>query len=82
MNHPLKGWIFEKGESKKGEWRVNHPYEGWIEKGWMGIMWIHKSRIAQAYKFSKKIAIFGYPIIYCDREVDDDANNSSENCEN
>ena len=35
-------------------------------------MWIHKSRIAQAYKFSKKIAIFGYPIIYCDREVNDE----------
>ena len=38
----------------------------------MGIMWIHKSKIAQAYKFYKKIDIFGYPIIYCDREVNDE----------
>ena len=61
---------------------MNHPSKGWIETGWMGIMWIHKSRIAQEYKFSKKIATFGYPIIYCDGEVDNDANNGCENCDN
>ena len=43
---------------------------------------IHKSRIAKAYKFSKKIAIFGYPIINYDRDVNDDGNNGSENYDN
>ena len=51
VNQPSEGWIVEKGELIKGEWRVNHPYEGWIEKGWMGIMWIHKSRIPLIYRF-------------------------------
>ena len=32
VNHPFEGWIFDKGDLKKGDWRVNHPFQGWMKK--------------------------------------------------
>jgi len=40
VNHPSKGWIIEKGEMKKGEWRMNHPSKGLIKKGWIDKEWM------------------------------------------